>query len=282
MKENGFKVVQGNTLLKGAEKWAGTKRSGPSIGSSEGDFAPPVLGIVFQPAVDKKRRGFRSCRLWLVPVILLLGAVGYQMGTESTYFTSYAANAIFRNNFHAVVPGRLYRSAQMPRDELIDTIRKHGIKTVIDLRLNDDAPDETGFTEAAAARQAGAAYRHIPLSSSRMDQRGSLLALMATYREAKGPILVHCSSGTHRAGVASAIWLLEQAGKSPAEAAGQLTLKYGFFQPERDLKAYFQGRPTLDRAIRDYAAVRRERGISFWEWVNSSVLFDKDPPRWSR
>lgn len=279
MKENGFKVIQGNAQLNGAEKWAGAKRTGSSLGSSEGDFAPPVLGIVFQPAVPKKRRGFRNRRLWLVPALLLFGAVCYQMGTESTYFTSYTANAIFRNNFHAVVPGRLYRSAQMPRDELIDTIRKHGIKTVIDLRLNDDAPDETGFTEAAAARQAGAAYRHIPFSSSRMDQRRSLLALMATYREAKGPILVHCSSGTHRAGVASAIWLLEQAGKSPAEAAEQLTLKYGFFQLERDLKAYFQGRPTLDRAIRDYAEVRREQSISFWDWVNSSVLFDSDPPR---
>ncbi len=276
MKENGFKDIQGNALLNGVEEWAGTNRSDPSFGSNERDFAPPVLGVVFQPVVAKKRRGSRNRRLWLVPVVLLLGAVGFQMGTESTYFTSYAANAVFRNNFHAVVPGRLYRSAQMPRDELIDTIHKYGIRTVIDLRLNADTPDETGLTEAAAARQAGAAYRHIPFSSSRMDQRGSLLALMATYREAEGPILVHCSSGTHRAGVASAIWLLEQAGRSPTEAAEQLTLKYGFFQPERDLKAYLQGHPTLDRAIRDYAAVRREQGISFWDWVNSSVLFDGD------
>lgn len=282
MKENGFHVVRNGALLEVVEAWSVERRDGSPGGTSDGDFAPPVRAVASQPVVGGTPSRPRGRRWWPIPALLILSAVGYQMGTESTYFTSYAANAIFRNNFHAVVPGRLYRSAQMPRDELIDTIRANGIKTVIDLRLTGDAPDETGFTEAAAARQAGASYRHIPFSSSRVDQRTSLLALMSAYRELPEPILVHCSSGTHRAGVASAIWLLEQAGKTPEEAAEQLTLKYGFFQPERDLKAYMQGRPTLDRAIRDYAAVRRETKLSFREWVSSSVLFDRDAPKGSR
>lgn len=282
MKENGFRLMSSGTLLEVTEDWTEERREILPAGSSEGDFAPPVQAIASQPVVESRRPRARRRRWWLLAALLLLGAVGYQMGTESTYFTSYAANAIFRNNFHTVSPGRFYRSAQMPRDELIDTIRAHGIRTVIDLRLNEDAPDETGFTEGAAARQAGAVYRHIPFSSSRVDQRTSLLALMVAYRELPGPFLVHCSSGTHRAGVASAIWLIEQAGRSPEEAAEQLTLKYGFFQPERTLKAYMQGRPTLDRAIWEYAAVRREKGISFRDWVASSVLFDRDPPRGAR
>jgi uncharacterized protein (TIGR01244 family) len=188
-----------------------------------------------------------------VPVSVLIAAIGYQMVSETTYFTSYAANAIFRYNFHSVTPGRFYRSAQMPRDALAETIREHGIRTVIDLRLNEDAPDESGTTEAETARRAGAVYRHVPFSSSRVNQRASLLALLAAYRETPSPILVHCSSGTHRAGVASAIWLIEQAGWPPERAAEQLSMKYGFFQPERDLKAFLQGRPTLDRVIHEYA-----------------------------
>lgn len=212
----------------------------------------------------------------MLPLFFLLGALAYQMGTESTYFTSYAANALFRYNFHPVVPGRLYRSAQMPREALARTIREHAIKSVIDLRLMADAPDETGLTEAEAARRAGAAYRHIPFSSARADQRASLLALLAAYREMPPPFLVNCSSGTHRAGVASAVWLIDQAGRSPRQAAEQLTMKYGFFQPERDLKAYLQGRPTLDRVISAYTLVRGERNVSFRDWVAESGLFS-DP-----
>lgn len=243
------------------------------------DFAPPPLALV-QPATKRRTRTKAAGRRlrWMLPVVFLLGALGYQMGTESTHFTSYAANALFRNNFHEVVPGRLYRSARMPRDELTRTVRKHGIKSVIDLRLTADAPDDTGLTEAQAARRGGAVYRHIPFSSARVNQRESLLRLLAAFNELPRPVLVHCSSGTHRAGVASAIWLLDQESRSPEEAAEQLTMKYGFFQPERDLKAFVQGHPTLDRAIREYALSAGRETITFQEWVTSSTLFSPGPP----
>lgn len=245
---------------------------GPLRGSRVDTDAPARAST---PLPGGRRSKFSPVRLrWLVPAAVLVAAVGYQMGTESTYFTSYAANALFRYNFHPVVPGRFYRSSQMSREALARTIREHGIKSVIDLRLMADAPDETGLTEAEAARRAGAVYRHIPFSSARVDQRASLLALLAAYREMPPPLLVHCSSGTHRAGVAAAAWLIDQAGRTPREAAGQLTMKYGFFQPERDLKAYFQGRPTLDRVIRAYSLVRSERDVSFRDWVAESELFD--------
>jgi protein tyrosine phosphatase (PTP) superfamily phosphohydrolase (DUF442 family) len=221
----------------------------------------------------RKRRWLLLSLLALLPVVLL----GYQMGSDSTYFTRYVANAIFRNNFHEVVPGRLYRSAQMSRDELTQTVRGHRIKSIIDLRLIQDAPDQTGLTEAEAAHRGGAIYRHIPFSSARVDQRKSLLDLLSAFETLPRPVLVHCSSGTHRAGVASAVWLLDQEGRSPVEAAGQLTMKYGFFQPERDLKAFFQGRPTLDRAIREYEIVRGRKSITFRDWVISSRLFDIEP-----
>ncbi len=213
-------------------------------------------------------------RRWVVLAAVLILMLGYQMGSDSTYFTSYAANALFRNNFHEVVPGRLYRSAQMPRDELTRAVREHGIKSVIDLRLTADAPDGTGLTEADAARRGGAVYRHVPFSSARIDQRKSLLELAAAFDELPRPVLVHCSSGTHRAGVASAVWLLEEEGRTPEEAAEQLTMRYGFFWPERRLKEIVQGRPTLDRAISEYARVRGESAVTFRDWVSHSSMFE--------
>ncbi len=215
----------------------------------------------------------------LLFVVFALGALGYQATSDSTYFTSFVANAVFRDNFHEVVPGRFFRSAQMTRDAMTRTVREHGIKSVIDLRLQDDEPDEKNVSEAEAVERGGAIYRHIPFSSARVDQRPSLLALITAYRELPLPILVHCSSGTHRTGVASAIWLLDREGRSPEEAAGQLTMKYGFFQPERDIKAFFQKHPTLDHAISGYAAVSHDRQIPFSEWIVTSKLFDPEPSR---
>ncbi len=207
----------------------------------------------------------------------------FQLFTDSTYLTSYAANAIFRHNFHEVVPGRFYRSAQMSRDDLSELVSIHHIKSVIDLRLDDDAPDDTGLTEADAARRGGATYRHIPFSSSRADQRDGILDLISAYHELPQPILVHCSSGSHRSGVASAIWLIEAEHMPPHEAQKQLSLKYGYFQLERDWKAFWQKFPTLDRVISTYTQVRAERDIPFETWVKESRLLDPragaEPPK---
>ncbi len=209
-----------------------------------------------------------------VPIILILvlSPVALQMIGESTYFTSYAANAIFRNNFHEVVPGRMYRSAQMSRSDLEEVIRANKIKSVIDLRLDEDSPDETGRSESEAAGAAGAAYRHIPFSSRRADQQESILRLLKAYSEMPPPFLVHCSSGTHRSGVAAAIWLLQNERGDTARAAEQLTMKYGFFQLERDLKAFFQNSPTLDHVISEYLAAQSKGPISFHDWVLSAEI----------
>lgn len=211
-----------------------------------------------------------------VGLILLCAAV-YQLIGESTAVTSSLANTLFHNNLHEVVPGRLFRSAQMSRGDLGETIDRHKIRSVIDLRLDEDAPDETGKEEADVAREHGAEYRHIPFSSAKAAQRPSLLALLRAYEELPRPILVHCSSGTHRSGVASALWLLDQEGATPETAAAQLSARYGYFQLERDMKAWWTGRPTLDRILGAFASAKKSTGVDLRTWMTESPLLE--PPR---
>lgn len=180
--------------------------------------------------------------------------VAPQMVTETTAVTSYLANTIFANNLHEVAPQKFYRSAEMSRAELQATIKQRGIKTVIDLRLDEDAPDSTGLSEADAASAVGAGYIHLPFSSSRADQLEQILKLLTAYDTSPLPILVHCSSGTHRSGVAAALWLMEKEARSYDEAMLQLTPRYGFFRFERDMKSFFQGAPTLDMIFARYRA----------------------------
>jgi uncharacterized protein (TIGR01244 family) len=195
-----------------------------------------------------------------------------QMLTDTTYFTSFAANFIFAHNLHSVVPGRFYRSAQMSREALEKTIRTYGIKTVIDLRLDQDEPDAAGQTEAQAAESAGAEYRHVPLSSSRADQKGKLLQLLDIYRDAPQPMLVHCSSGTHRSGIASALWLLDREGEDYEQAAEQFSARYGFFTIERKFKAFVQGKPTLDAVLRQYQEAQKQQpDLSIREWLEKTL-----------
>ncbi len=105
--------------------------------------------------------------------LIVLGITGIvalifvpQITTETTYFTSYLANTIFRNNLHEVVPNRFYRAAEMSREDLANTIVDRKIRTVIDLRLNEDAPDATGTTEEQTTLESGAVYSHlVPVAS---------------------------------------------------------------------------------------------------------------------
>ncbi len=191
-----------------------------------------------------------------------------QFVSDTTAVTSFLANAIFSHNLHEVVPGKFYRSAQMPRDELKEVIRTNKIKTVLDLTLSVDRPDDSGETEEQAANAAGAAYVNIPLNAGKDDQLPQIKVLLDAYSTAELPILVHCSSGTHRAGLASAIWLLDQEKSDMATASEQLTMKYGFFQFERDLRAFIRRHYTLDRILEHYEKDTEEYKVSFRKWLD--------------
>jgi len=201
---------------------------------------------------------------------------------ETTYFTSFAANFIFKNNLHEVVPGRFFRSAEMNPSDLSKTIKEHGIKTVIDLRLEiADNDAEQGITEKEVVEKAGGSYLHIPFSSARANQKEQLEQLLDAFDSVKTPILVHCSSGTHRSGVASAIWLIEKEGAPIEQAENQISAKYGYFQLERDIKAFFQGKPTLDAVLRYYAQANESERITFRDWLQKQdgLTNGKDLPK---
>ena len=190
---------------------------------------------------------------------LLAGFESVQLSSGSTLFTSYLANVIFEHNFHAVIPGRLYRSGAMSDRELAETVRQNGISTVIDLRIS-----EIDQNDVVAAE--GAHRIHVPLAGTRIPSPSEVQRLISAFDSASEPVLVHCSSGTHRSGVASAIWMLYKEHASLAEARRQLSSEYGFFSWERDLKSLWQGHPTIDHLI-DLIAKADARGIGFQAWL---------------
>ena len=232
---------------------------------------------VFVPAGELtmlKPKPLSSYSKYLLAFLFLLFlAFIPQLIGETTYLTSYIANLIFSGNWHEVSPGKLYRSAELNSDELAKKIQQYDIKTVIDLRYGEDSGDITGKTEAQTAKENGAEYRHVPLRGSTAQQKQSLLQLVDSFDNSSSPILLHCTSGTHRSGLAAAVWLLtkEDTGddKAVERAAQQLSSKYGFIFYERKIKSLLQGHQTIDAVLWHYLEERKKSGISFRDWLKN-------------
>ena len=199
-------------------------------------------------------------------VVFILGIFS-QVFFESTWFTSSFSFLFARNNFHEVVPGKLYRSAALDKEDLEKSITQYGIKTVIDLRKGGDEEEEQGFSERKVTQSLGADYEWIPLIGSNTKQKESITKLVDLSTKVGGPVLIHCSSGTHRSGVAAAIWLMLTNLESPEQAANQLSTEYGYFHWERKLKSFFMGHDTIDNVIWHYLNQYKKTGVSFKDWV---------------
>ncbi len=192
-----------------------------------------------------------------------------QIVTESTWFTSGLSYLSTKNNFHVVKEGSLYRSGTLSQEDLIQVVKENNIKLVVDLRKSGDEPEQHGFSESQIVRSLGSRYEWIPMVGSNTKQLSPLSKLIELSKDETGPVLIHCSSGTHRSGVATAVWLMEKEGVSPEEASMQLSPNYGYFSWERNLKSAITGSKTIDYVIWNYLSSFRATGIKFSDWLMS-------------
>lgn len=208
--------------------------------------------------------------IWVALGFGALLLVSPQLVSETTAVTSLIPNLLFRGNLHEVSPGRFYRAAEMDGVLLKQIVADHKIRSVVDLRLDKDERDSAGRVERDVAAEVGVEYKFFPLPGSRVPSREQVLELVKLFDSLPEPILVHCSSGTHRSGVVSAVWLMVKLGVPLDVAREQLSLKYGFVSIERKLKGLFQGYPTIDHLLAEFEVSGASRGLGFREWLEKS------------
>lgn len=129
-------------------------------------------------------------------------------------------------NFHPVVDGQAYRSAQPKGDDLDRYHQAYGIKTVINLRGQSDGSkwyDE----EIAASERLGITHVNFRMSANRELSQDDAKALVQLMDGAEKPILIHCKAGSDRSGLASALYVAAVERGSEKDAEGQISLKYG-------------------------------------------------------
>lgn len=152
--------------------------------------------------------------VWTIAGFLLLG--GAYLGIEQLL-----------GNFHTVIDGELYRSAQIDAKDLDAIKADYGVKTVINLR----GYQNTRWHEAEVAESERLGIKHVDfaLSAGRELTQKQVEDLIAIMRDAPKPILVHCKGGSDRSGIASALYIAAIAKGSEEAAEWQLSLYYGHF-----------------------------------------------------
>jgi protein tyrosine phosphatase (PTP) superfamily phosphohydrolase (DUF442 family) len=138
----------------------------------------------------------------------------------------HACLLLLRDNFHVVVPGRVYRSSQMAGPDLEEAIRRQGIRTVINLR--GLCPDLGCYIdECRVTQNAGVSLVDFGFSAGRLPPVNELRYLVQTLDRCEYPILLHCRQGVDRTGLVSALVLLLHTNTDLDEAVGQLGLRFG-------------------------------------------------------
>lgn len=132
-----------------------------------------------------------------------------------------------RGNFHEIIPGELYRSAQLSPEQLEKFTTNYKIKTIINLRGSN--PDDDWYkNELSVTTKLN--LQHVDYRLSRKDSMTLAQAkdLADLLRTAPKPLLIHCKAGIDRTGLVTAIYLATVAKRDDSEALEQFCLHYGF------------------------------------------------------
>lgn len=128
------------------------------------------------------------------------------------------------DNFHEVVKGRIYRSAQLDSEKLQRYIDTYEFKTIINLLGKSEGECYSDEKEIADANKVELHDFHF--SPSKLPGITNLHSLLEALVNAKRPLLIHCQAGADRSGMASAIALSFEENPPLPELKKQFSLKY--------------------------------------------------------
>jgi protein tyrosine phosphatase (PTP) superfamily phosphohydrolase (DUF442 family) len=180
------------------------------------------------------------------------GAVALGFGAE-------VLRVVALTNVHTVVPGRVYRTAQLKPEKLQKFIADNGIRTVVNLRgVCANVPWYLG--ECRTTHAANVNQEDITFSAKRLPAPAEVRRLIDVLDHTEYPVVLHCQRGADRTGLASTVARLLLTDDTLAEAERQLWLRFGHLNAGRTA--------VIDRFFDYYEAWLAGRGEP-----HSSTLF---------
>ncbi len=178
---------------------------------------------------------------------------------RSQRYLLWKDHGILRNfwtNFGEVAP-EVFRSNHPPHDRL-KAYRDRGIRAILNLRGEGQRAPYLFEVESCAAL--GLTLVSVDLQARKPAPVDSLLRLFEAFDTIPRPFVMHCKSGADRAGLASALYVLDQGG-SVEEAQRELSLRY--------LHLRFTKTGVQDHMLDLYAARLQQGPISIRDWVRN-------------
>jgi protein-tyrosine phosphatase len=124
--------------------------------------------------------------------------------------------------------GVLYRSGQLTRDQLTEAVRRHNIRTVVNLQMPGPEMD----AERALAARLKVDFVNLPMPGDGFGEEWQFREILKIVDDpARRPVLVHCARGTCRTGAAVAFYRFERDGWTIDDVAVEMrrqTYKYGW------------------------------------------------------
>ena len=141
---------------------------------------------------------------------------------------------------------------------LLRWAKRKGIRTILNLRgRRDDCGSY--ILEREACRKLGLTLIDFPIRSRSPLDKETILAAGKIFETIEYPVLMHCKSGSDRAGFMATLYLFAYEGQPLDQAMKQLSWKYGHFKQAKT--------GILDYFFELYAAYNQKRPIAFWDWV---------------
>jgi len=158
---------------------------------------------------------------------------------------------IFYHNNFQIAPG-VFRSNQPSEKRILEWQREKGIQSIINFR--GESNQGAFFIEKNICKEIG-----IKLISIKLPEKEKIYEINEVFKTIKKPFLMHCKSGSDRAGLGAALYFLLVL-NTPVEIA-QKQLSFKFLH----LGGWTAG--ILDFMLMEYRHAFKKDRINFLDWV---------------
>lgn len=183
------------------------------------------------------------------------------LGPAASYFDlMFMDHGIFRLlyvNRHKL-GSKAWRSAQ-PAPHNIAKLKRLGVKTIVNLR--GERMSGSYWLEVAACKRHGIRLENCVVRSRAAPSHDELHRVRALFERIEYPMLLHCKSGSDRAGLVSVLYMHLVEGQTIEQATAQLSLRYGHIR-QADTG-------VLDHFFARYIEANQREPIKFFDWVDN-------------